>query len=190
VNSPANNVYVAVPAGWKPVIAPLSKLPPISISTETLGTSKKATVPLQSNPTATFKDKEPQSTPGSAEGGFEVLIEQMRGSFTPCFDVDRWVHAEGRSLRALSAAQIVALFSATSGGVNQVQLADMLAEARVAVSCHLLQSVASVCGAAHRRDVVEKLLTAGPLADKAEHAPALMAQFTPFQALTLEKYLK
>jgi hypothetical protein len=41
-----------------------------------------------------------------------------------------------------------------------------------------------------RREVVEKLLQAGPLVDKADHIEDIQQVLTQFQYMTVEQYIK
>jgi hypothetical protein len=183
-SSPAAQTYVAVPVGWKAVVAPIVVLPVFHIRRRTQEESGSMASSGRSTPSSI-------GTPileSVQQRAFRQLLDSVRGSYTPCYELALWLRA-GNSLRDVQDEQAQALFRAVPNAVDQAQLAGIMAAALSTVSCRLVASVASVCAESCRREVCEKLLTAGLIADKSENATLLAVHLTPFEFMSLERYL-
>jgi hypothetical protein len=172
--------YVAVPVGWKAEVAPVVVLPAFRIrrappdeTGSVANTPRAAGTPVLEN---------------AQQRAFRQLLDSVHVSYTPCYELVLWLRA-GNSLRDMQDEQAQALFRAVPSAVDQAQLAGIVAAALSTVSCRLVAKVASVCAESCRREICEKLLTAGLITDKAENAPLLAAHLTAFQFMTVERYL-
>eukprot|EP00428_Durinskia_dybowskii_P062350 CAMPEP_0170372906 /NCGR_PEP_ID=MMETSP0117_2-20130122/9796_1 /TAXON_ID=400756 /ORGANISM="Durinskia baltica, Strain CSIRO CS-38" /LENGTH=527 /DNA_ID=CAMNT_0010627783 /DNA_START=67 /DNA_END=1650 /DNA_ORIENTATION=- len=179
--------YTSVPAGWKATVAAEVAFPPVMIRRQGHGGDR-------ANPSCDVPFPPTTSLIG-AEGGsggaqaFAGLLDAVRSSYTPCFEFERWI-AAGNRVSDLQDEQAQALFRAAGGAAKQVQLAGIYASAVKSVTCVLVVKVASVCKASSKREVVEKLLKADIVSDKAENASLVAAELTSFQYATVQKYLK
>lgn len=183
-DNPANNAFVAVPTIWRPIVAPGLNLGAVVMRTPAADESSPDVKPVL--PTEVGGG-------GAMVGGssrqrkFGTLLSLVKGSYTPCYELEKWL--QSNALDDIDEDQIYALFRAVSFAPDQLELAGRVAEALERVTCKLVARAAEACKPDCRREIVEKLLAAGPVTDKVENASLLAKQLTPFEFVTIEKYL-
>jgi len=124
---------------------------------------------------------------------FDQFIVALKQSCDPCSVLTRYIRDQTQItsdpyvLNALTPEQYNAMFSAVSDPFEQQHLAEILKAALNCISCDKVAQAARACRPTCKREVVETLLSAGPISDKA-NAYVIKAELTPFQFLTLEKY--
>jgi hypothetical protein len=117
------------------------------------------------------------------------LLGLLKGSYDPCGMLDVWLNNPVNNMSQLSPEDYRSLFKAIREVMQQLRFADVLAARLEAITCGIVAKSALGADEMVRREVVEKLLRAGPLIDRADHIGEIQEVLTAFQFLTVERYI-
>eukprot|EP01032_Pedospumella_encystans_P018324 gene18324-20863_t len=162
----------SLPGSWQPIVANINVLP-------TPVLSKAPLPPMISAPPPSM------AVPSS----FEEFLFTLKASCDPCGELQFYFRSLPTAAAELTPEQVYVLFLTVSGPLNQLRVADILTVALPQVSCVLIARALAACRDPCKREVAEKLLASGRVVDK-ELAHLIKAELrTPFQYVTIEKYL-
>lgn len=174
-----------LPANWSPVVSDTVAYPNLS---------HKAPVDLPDNADnlpAVYVDTvtaNKAATVAKADD-FESLLQILSKTYDPCGELETYIR-HGHSVETLEPEQFYRMFKTVNDVFDQQRFADILAAAMPNITCAKVARAAAGSKDMCRREVVEKLLAAGPLLDKAENAHLIKSEVTAFQYMTIEKYLQ
>jgi hypothetical protein len=131
----------------------------------------------------------PSPAQSSATAGVAALLGLLKGSYDPCGMLDVWLNNPVNNMSQLSPEDYRSLFKAIREVMQQLRFADVLAARLEAITCGIVAKSALGADEMVRREVVEKLLRAGPLIDRADHIGEIQEVLTAFQFLTVERYI-
>jgi hypothetical protein len=115
------------------------------------------------------------------------LIQALHNTYDPCGELDKYIR-QGNQVDALLPEEFFGLFQAVNDVFDQLRMADILAVHLTSISCAKVARAAAGAKSMCRREVAEKLLTAGPLTDPQE-AQVLKQALSAFEYMTVEKYI-
>jgi len=178
------SVPETVPEDWDPVVASPVTYPPVSLY-------EAPSAPSIDEAEANYEDDHNSINISirSHEKGFDALEDGLRGCTTPCGELDRWLK-DGNNPDELKPDQFYTMFLSVKDPFEQMRFAEALAASMTTMTCQILARAAAGCKEASKREVVEKLLAAGPLVDKSKNVRLVKDELTPFQFMTLEKYFQ
>jgi hypothetical protein len=207
----------SMPADWAPVVAARAELPafPLMATAVTFDvdpeqqqneSSSNGPViypacanPLASAPALAAVPGGPLAAAAAAKGaasapavpaGVNGLLGMLQGSYDPCGMLDLWLSNPANKLSQLSPDDFSSLFKTLRDVAQQLNFADLLAKRLDKITCGIVAKSALGADEMVRREVVEKLLQAGPLVDKADHIEDIQQVLTQFQYMTVEQYIK
>jgi hypothetical protein len=200
----------AVPVDWSPHVAARADLPPLAMMVDAIvydaeqgnhseDSSTPMIYPACSNPSPSAP---PMADGGGGAGGgplspaqsaatagVAALLGLLKGSYDPCGMLDVWLNNPVNNLSQLRAEDYALLFKAIREVMQQLRFADVLAARLEAITCSIVAKSALGADEMVRREVVEKLLRAGPLIDRADHIGEIQEVLTAFQFMTVERYI-
>eukprot|EP01032_Pedospumella_encystans_P022041 gene22041-24987_t len=185
--SAPEEVHHAVPAGWSPSVAQRVELPPLALCYPVAHLDQDDNAPVTYVSVSAYPAIEVYKT-------FDQFLAALKQNYDPCGKLERYIRyqntTKAHALDALTAPQFYAMFSAVPDSFDQQRFAEILAVALSCISCDKVAQAARACRDICKREVVEKLLTAGPITDKATGANLIRNELTPFQFMTVEKYFQ
>jgi hypothetical protein len=172
----------ALPAGWAPVVATAVVVP------ETRITAAVAYEEHDDNKPVVYPSAPTEVYPAVMRFTSSAqLIQALQNTYDPCGELDKYIR-QGNQVDALLPEEFFGVFKAVNDVFDQLRLADILASHLTSISCVKVARAAAGAKDMCRRDVVEKLLTAGPLTDPQE-VQVLKQQLSAFEFMTVEKYI-
>ena len=180
--------YTSVPNGWKPIIHSVKEFPAVSIRLP----SPQLQVENEMNQNESFYTHPMNENEGNAlQHNFNELLKTIHSSYTPSYDLELWLQQAGNTLISIPDVSIKSLFTSVRSASEQIQLAGIISKhLHDKITCVLISLILDACRETARREVAEKLLTSGDIADRQEKAGLIERKLNSFQYLTVEKYLK
>ena len=175
-------VQSALPPNWQPTVAETVKLPQMGLSTK----------PLEQDDDE--NDRRPVTYASSQHEErkyttFDQFLAAIKDTYDPCGELEQYIR-DGNAADAMTGEQLYASFKAVNDVFDQQRFADILSDAMTEVSCAKVARALAGSKDMCKREVAEKLLTAGLIVDKEENAHLIKSELSPFQYMTVEKYLK
>eukprot|EP01032_Pedospumella_encystans_P017704 gene17704-20166_t len=175
----------ALPANWQPTVAETVRLPELGISSS----------PQEQDDSDDEKDDHKPISYTSALAtdrkykSFDELLVVIKQTYDPCGELEKYIR-DGNPVADMTPEQFFACFKVVNDVFDQQRFADILSDAMTEVSC--VKVARAVAGSKDmcKREVAEKLLSAGLIVDKEENAHLIKAELSAFQFMTVEKYLK
>lgn len=119
---------------------------------------------------------------------FDDFIAALRAAPDPCSELQAYMRTH--SADDFSEEQFYAIFMTTKSAADQPRFATILAGSMSFVTCVNVARAVAACSETSKCEVAEKLLCAGAILDKHEHAHLLRSVMSDVQFAAVAKYLQ
>jgi hypothetical protein len=178
-----------LPPGWAPFVAPPVVLPTLLMSRKEV-THADHTAHNDQQPvvysTATAE------TGARADGNVTScaeLLNAMVNTYDPCSELEVYLR-HGNRADDLQPEDFYLLFRAVRDAFDQQRLADTLAADMTCTSCAKVARATAGALTVCKREVAEKLLSAGEILDRDQNAHLVKSELSVFEYMTVEKYFR
>lgn len=177
-------VPTSAPPDWAPVVAPA-----LIIESVPLQTAAPSQESGKDDAPGNYRDVSTLVGNAGPTNGFDGLMTVLRdpSTYDQCGVLETWI-ANGNSPQELNPEQFHMMFKTMNDAFDQERFAEILADNMKVITCAIVARSVAACKDVCKREVAEKLLQVSGIDDK-ENAVLIKNELSPFQFMTVEKYL-